>query len=74
MEKKLLPKKEILRSKPGPDHPWRKPWKKKIPWIKKPLTDIFTGHQQPKIDPNSNLALLTLCLPFERLDCDVQVF
>jgi hypothetical protein len=40
--KKLLPKKEILRSKPGPDHRWRKSWKKKFPWIKKPLTDIFT--------------------------------
>jgi transposase len=42
LEKKLLSKKEILRRKPGPDHPWRKPWKKKILWIKKPLTDIFT--------------------------------
>ncbi len=42
LEKKLVPKREILRRKPGPDHPWRKPWKKKIPCIKKPLTDIFT--------------------------------
>jgi len=40
--KKLLPQKEIFRRIPGPDHPWRKPWKKKITWIKKPLTDIFT--------------------------------
>jgi len=39
-----IPKKEMLRSKPAPDHPWRKPWKKKIPWKKKPLTDIFIEH------------------------------
>jgi len=43
-KKKRIPKKETLRSKPGPDHPWRKPWKKKLPWEKKPLTDIFIEH------------------------------
>jgi transposase len=43
-EKTGIPKKEMLRSKPAPDHPWRKPWKKKLPWGKKPLTDIFTEH------------------------------
>ena len=43
-EKKRIPKKETLRTKPSPDHPWRKPWKEKLPWKKKPLTDIFTEH------------------------------
>ena len=45
-EQKELPrKKEPLRSKPGPDHPWRKPYKNQTSWKKKPLTtDIFTEH------------------------------
>jgi hypothetical protein len=45
-EHKELPrKKEPLRSKPGPDHPWRKSYKKQISWKKKPVTtDIFTEH------------------------------
>lgn len=45
-EQKELPhKKEPLRSKPGPDHPWRKSYKKQISWKKKPVTtDIFTEH------------------------------
>lgn len=38
-----LPKKP-LRSKPAPDHPWRKPWKRTLAWRKKPPTDIFTEH------------------------------
>jgi len=43
-EQKELPrKKKPLRSKPGPDHPWRKPYKNQISWKKKPIpTDIFT--------------------------------
>ncbi len=36
------PKKEALPLKPGPDHPWRKPWKKKSLHPKYPFTDIFT--------------------------------
>jgi transposase len=44
-QKELPPKKEPLRSKPGPDHPWRKPYKNQISWKKKPFTtDIFTEH------------------------------
>ncbi len=35
--KNLVPKKETLRPKPAPDHPWRKPWKKNLPWQKTPL-------------------------------------
>jgi len=36
-EKYLAPKKEAPRPKPALDHPWRKPWKKKLPWQKTPL-------------------------------------
>jgi transposase len=43
-EKTPTSKKETLRSKPALDHPWRKLWKRKLPWKKKPLTDIFTEH------------------------------
>ncbi len=35
-------KKESLPLKPAPDHPWRKPWKKKSPRSKNLRTDIFT--------------------------------
>lgn len=43
-EKYLAPKKEALRPKPALDHPWRKPWKKNLPWQKHPVTDIFIEH------------------------------
>jgi hypothetical protein len=43
-EKKPIPKKTFLRPKPGPDHPWRKDFTKKIPYKKESLTDIFTDH------------------------------
>ena len=43
-KKKLASKKETLPSKPAPDHPWRKPWKKKLPWPKKQFNDIFIEH------------------------------
>jgi transposase len=40
--KKTSLMKERLRPRPAPDHPWRKPWKKKLPWRKIHPTDIFT--------------------------------
>jgi transposase len=40
--KKMSPTKELSHPKPAADHPWRKPWKKKIPWKKIPHTDIFS--------------------------------
>lgn len=42
-QKKFAPAKP-LRSKPAPDHPWRKPWKKKINESKMTHTDIFSDH------------------------------
>jgi hypothetical protein len=39
-EKKASPPKLPSSPKPGPDHPWRKPWKKK-----RQRYDIFTGHK-----------------------------
>ncbi len=36
-EKDLAPQKETPHPKPAPDHPWRKPWKKNLPWQKTPL-------------------------------------
>ena len=56
-EKKLASQKETIRPKPAPDHPWRKPWKKKLSGLKNPLTDIFTGHQQKKRSPLRESAL-----------------
>ena len=38
---KLAPAKQPSRPKPAPDHPWRKPWKNKLPWRKIHHTDIF---------------------------------
>jgi len=42
-KERSLPKKPF-GSKPRPDHPWRKPWKKTLARQKKPSTDIFTEH------------------------------
>jgi transposase len=39
--KKLPPKKQLARPKPTPDHPWRKPWKRKLTRRKILPTDIF---------------------------------
>jgi len=41
-EKKTILKKKPVRSKPGPDHPWRKNFKKKFTHKKYSSTDIFT--------------------------------
>jgi transposase len=40
-DKKLILKKKLVRPKPGPDHPWRKDFKKKITYKKDSPTDIF---------------------------------
>jgi hypothetical protein len=40
-EKKISTKKKSSGSKPAPDHPWRKPWKKNLSWKKIHRTDIF---------------------------------
>lgn len=41
-EKKLALKKKRVHPKPGPDHPWRKSFKKKFIQKKYPPTDIFS--------------------------------
>ena len=41
-EKKPILKKKPVRPKPGPDHPWRKDFKKKFTHKKYSSTDIFT--------------------------------
>jgi hypothetical protein len=43
-EKKSILKKKPLRPKPGPDHPWRKDFKKKFTHKKYSSTDIFKEH------------------------------
>ena len=43
-EKNPILKKKLLRPKPGPDHPWRKDFKKKFTSKKDSPTDIFTEH------------------------------
>ena len=40
-EKKPILKKKLVRPKPGPDHPWRKDFKKKFTHKKDSPTDIF---------------------------------
>jgi len=40
-EKNPIPRKKGLQSKPGPNHPWRKGFKKKISYPKDYSTDIF---------------------------------
>jgi hypothetical protein len=59
-EKKPIVKKKLLRPKPGPDHPWRKDFKKKFTYKKESPTDIFTGQQHKKI------FVLRICCPNAR--------
>lgn len=40
-KKEPILKTKLIRPKPGPDHPWRKGFKKKIPYPKDYPTDIF---------------------------------
>jgi hypothetical protein len=42
--KKPILKTKLIRPKPGPNHPWRKDFKKKFPYKKDSPTDIFKEH------------------------------
>lgn len=41
-QKKLPSTPKTSNPKPAPNHPWRKPWKHKLPWRKIHPTDIFS--------------------------------